>query len=321
MKHLIIDAMNMFIRSFTVVPTMDVNGEHVGGTTGFLGTLNKLIREIQPDSVFVIWDGEGGSWKRRSIYKDYKAGRKMCVNREYDFEDPEDNMKSMRRQIQLTRDLLDCLPVVQMTVKGVEADDVIAYLWGNSIPRTDEKIIVSSDKDYYQLLDDKTIIYTPTKKKFYHTSDLQDEMKILPENFIFMKAITGDNSDNIPGIKGIGVKTTIKLFPFLTEKISTAEAIFEHCETNKKEKSKYETVLNSRELIMNNIKLMQLSSPFMDPSASRTIRMCLDEAVPRYKPTDLRLKLTRDGLQIKAGDFFIIFKEQFHRATKRVGKS
>ncbi|MCK4518133.1 hypothetical protein KAT92_05115 [Candidatus Babeliales bacterium] len=320
MRHLILDGLNVFIRAFTVVPTMDINGEHVGGTTGFLLTLNKLVRETRPDNIFIIWDGEGGSWKRRSIYKDYKAGRKMCVNREYDFEDPEDNMKSMRRQIALTKEILECLPITQMTVKGVEADDVIAYLWGSSIPKIDTKIIVSSDKDYYQLLDSTTTVYTPTKKKFYSSEDLQEEMKILPENFIYMKAITGDNSDNIPGIKGIGIKTTIKLFPVLTERVVEVEDIFKHCEENKNKKSKYELVLNSRELVINNIKLMQLSSPFMDPNASRTIRECLASSVPRYKPTDLRLKLIRDGLQIKAGDFFTIFKEQFHRTTKRQEK-
>jgi len=320
MKHLILDGLNVFIRAFTVVPTMDTNGEHVGGTTGFILTLNKLVREIKPDNIFIIWDGEGGSWKRRSIYKDYKAGRKMCVNREYDFEDPEDNMKSMRRQLRLTKELLTCLPITQMTVAGVEADDVIAYLWGNSIPKDDEKIIVSSDKDYYQLLDDKTVIYTPTKKKFYSTVDLKDEMKILPENFIFMKAITGDKSDNIPGIRGIGPKTVTKLFPFLTERIVETEDIFDHCETNKNVKSKYELVLNSKKLVIDNIKLMQLSSPFMDPSVLRVIRENLADSVSRYKPADLRMRLIREGLQIKVSDFFIVFKEQFHRATKRQEK-
>lgn len=318
MRHLILDALNVFIRSFTVVPTMDSNGNHVGGTTGFLLTLNKLVRETQPDNIFVIWDGEGGSWKRRSIYKDYKAGRKICVNREYDFETPEEHLKSMRRQIGLTKDLLKCLPVTSMTVSGVEADDVIAYLCQFMIPKGEDKIIVSSDKDYYQLLDSHTTIYTPTKKKFYTSDDLQDEMKILPENFIFMKAITGDKSDNIPGIKGIGIKTIIKLFPFLTERPVEIKDIFDHCEQNKTMKNKYEVVLNARKLVIDNINLMQLSSPFMDPNATRTIRNHLTEVSQDYRPTDLRMKLTRDGLQINVSDFFVIFKEQFHRVTKRL---
>ena len=97
-RYLIIDGLNFFIRSFVVNPSMNLNGDHVGGSLGFLIGLNKLVRENQPTDIVVVWDGEGGSLKRRSMFKDYKAGRKLKVNREYDNEDPDAQIQSFMEQ-------------------------------------------------------------------------------------------------------------------------------------------------------------------------------------------------------------------------------
>lgn len=317
MRHLIFDGLNIFIRSFVVNPTMDVNGDHAGGLMGFLGTINKLVREVQADYVYVVWDGEGGSWKRRSLYKDYKAGRKPRLNREYGMESPEEQLVSMKTQLMRLDRYLNYLPIRTLKVKGLEADDVIAYLVGHEIPHDDEKVIVSSDKDFYQLLDSKTSMYVHTKKKYYTANDMTDELSVLPENYIIMKCLTGDGSDNIEGIRGIGPKTVVKLFPFLLERRATLDEMFEHAELGSDDgrgKAKYRAILENRELVIGNERLMQLSNPFMSPMAARSIRYQVREITPKYRPTDMRLQLTRDGLQIKASDFFSVFKEQMHRS-------
>lgn len=316
-RYLLIDGLNFFIRSFTVNPTMDMNGEHVGGTIGFLIGLNKLVREQRPTHIIVVWDGEGGSLKRRSIFKDYKAGRKPKVNRQYSFEDPNQQMESFRRQLEMLDKYLEFLPLTSIRIKGVEADDVIAYLWGFLLDKNDQKVIVSSDKDFYQLLDTKTVIYVPTKKKYFSSSDLRETLDILPENYILMKALMGDKSDNIDGIRGIGPKSVTKLFPFLSERFACTNDIFDHAEENKDANSKYNRILADREIVMNNVRLMQLSSPLMDPMAAKSIRYKLDESTNSYRPTDMKLQLFKDQLQLKPTDFFIMFKEQYFRARSK----
>lgn len=308
-KYIIIDGLNFFIRSFTVNPTMDVNGEHIGGLLGFLMGVNKLIRENNPTDVVVVWDGEGGSLKRRSLYKDYKAGRKPKLNREYDFENVDDQTKSFSHQVNLLNDYLNFLPVVTIKVDGLEADDVIAYLCNLVLDSNDEKIIVSSDKDFYQLLSNKVMMYVPTKKKYITTKELKDSINILPENFILMKALMGDNSDNIKGIKGIGEKTVIKLFPFLSEKISNIKDIFDYSNENKDKNNKYKSIINQSEIVINNISIMQLSCPIMNPTFAATIRKKVALKDTNYQPTALRIKMSRDGIQLKVADFFINFKD------------
>jgi len=313
-KYLLIDGLNFFIRSFTVNPTMDTNGDHVGGVVGFLVSLNKLIRENSPSHVVVIWDGEGGSAKRRSLFKDYKAGRKPKLNRQYDFEDVNAQMASFIRQVGMVNEYLEDLPVTVVRVDGLEADDVIAYMSKHAIDKDAKKVIVSSDKDFYQLLDNNTCIYAPTKKKYYKVDDLVKEKSVLPENFILMKCLIGDKSDNIAGLKGVGEKTVTKLFPFLREKESTINDIFEHSRTNREKSGKYSQVLESSDIIMDNFKLMQLANPNMNPLAAKAIRRNFNELDNiKYKPLEIRLRLHKHGIQLKPFDFFTTFKEQFNR--------
>jgi DNA polymerase-1 len=297
---------------------MNTNGEHVGGSLGFLVGLNKLVRENKPTDIIVVWDGEGGSLKRRSMFKDYKAGRKLKVNREYDFENPDAQMESFRDQLGILDHYLDYLPVSTYRCRGLEADDVIAYLSIFLLDKEAEKIIVSTDKDFYQLLNSKTSVYSPAKKKFFSSSDLKETLDILPENFIYMKALMGDKSDNIAGIKGVGAKTVMKLFPFLGEREIGMEDIFDHAQKNKDVNSKYKSILSAREIVINNVALMDLSSPLMDPMSARSIREQFGNTEVKYKPTDMKLQLHKDGIQLKPSDFFIVFKE--HSFRSRIGE-
>lgn len=315
-KVLIIDGLNMFIRNWVVVPMMNTNGDHIGGVIGFLRSLKLLIRENQPTRVIITWDGKGGSQKRRGVYAEYKAGRKPRVNRQYDFgESPEQSQADLAKQYALTRRYLDMLGLAQIEVEAVEADDIIGFLCRGIFEGTD-KVVVSSDKDFFQLIDPKTVVYSPTKKVYYSGDVLKERFGVIPENFIYMKSLMGDGSDNIKGIKGVGEKTVVKLFPFLSEHESSLEEIFQHAEANEKKSPKYKAVLDGRELLITNFKLMQLTSPIISPQTVRAIRYSVEQERTPLNSTALKMAFLRDGVQITDQDFFIIFSEYHKRAEK-----
>ena len=312
-RILICDGYNVFINSFVVNPTMDRDGEHVGGCMGFLGSLNKLIREIKPSEVIVVWDGEGGSLRRRSLFKDYKAGRRPKLNRQYDFESLDQQKVSFRKQLIQVQRYLSMLPVITIRIDGVEADDVIAYICRFERLNT-RKVIVSTDRDFYQLLDENTVMYSPRKKVFFTCDDLKVSVGIIPENYIFMKALVGDGSDNIAGLRGFGEKVTMKLFPFLGEREVTLKEILDYAEKHKADANKYSSVIDNSGLLADNVKLMQLSHPEMSPRTTANVRESVRGVEPVYKPFDMKLSFVGDGVAVKAGDFFTNFKEQYHRA-------
>lgn len=304
-RYLLVDGFNLFIRSFAANPSMNDNGDHNGGVVGFLCSINKCIRDIQPTHVIVAWDGEGGSLRRKSLFKDYKDGRKPRLNREYDFETADVQKKSFKEQFFLLKDLLTFLPINVIDIKNIEADDVISFVSLFVLNSEDKKIIVSTDKDYFQLLRPDVIIYNPIKKKYITSNEVVTDYKVLVDNFIYIKALCGDKSDNIAGYKGIGEKTAVKLFPFLSEKISTINDVLSFAEQNKDNNLKYKNIFEHKNVFIDNVNLMQLSTPIIHSSTASVIR----EQVINYKPTlkiiDARLKMTKCGIDIKVTDFYI----------------
>jgi DNA polymerase-1 len=298
--------MNLFIRNYAVVPVMNVNGEHVGGIVGTLRSIKSYIRDNRPTRTIVVWDGEGGSLKRRGIYKEYKAGRKPRLNREYDFgETPVDGEKNMHRQLTSAKKYCGLLGVHQIEVDDIEADDVIGYL-ARHVYSDSEKIIVSSDKDFLQLVDSKTLVYSPTKKLYYTSDRITEEFQCLPENFIYMKALIGDGSDNVKGVKGLGVKTVAKLFPFLATEPVDLEFILNFCK--QREDKKFQAVLQAADIVTQNVRLMQLTTPVVSPTSTRIVRQALEHR-PDFVGSELKLSLIRDGIQLTDTDFFNVFKE------------
>ena len=128
-KVMIVDGLNMFIRVFGAVPTLNDDGEHVGGVTGFLLSLGALIRKNNPTRVLVVFDGKGGSHRRKKMYKGYKEGRTGLtkVNRLVGYEDLEDQKQSMKNQFNTLIKYLDLLPLDLCYIDYVEADDIMAY--------------------------------------------------------------------------------------------------------------------------------------------------------------------------------------------------
>lgn len=319
-KILIVDGLNTFIRNWAVNPTMNTNGDHVGGTVGFLRSIKSLVREVQPTQVVICWDGKGGSAKRRGIYSEYKAGRKPRVNRQYDFGDDVDASKAnLQLQYSKAKQYVGHLGLVQIEVEGCEADDVIGFICRGIYEDTD-KVVVSTDKDFLQLVDAHTLVYSPTKKMYYTTDEVKKGFGVLAENFIYLKAFTGDASDNISGIKGLGQKTVTKFFPILGERATDLAELHKLAQSlapkTVHEKAIVKELLDSWTVIIENVKLMQLTSPIISPNTVRAIRYALEQRAVALNSSAMKLALLRDGLQLVDQDFFAVFNGYRMRAEK-----
>lgn len=260
-KILIIDAMNLFTRHYVAHPAMNSNGEQVGGVVGFLYELCKHIEDTRPAQTVIVWES-GGSQKRRNVLKEYKQGRRPAkLNRYYD-EIP-DTIANRNFQIALLIEAIDNTTCNQIYVPDCEADDIIAYLT-NYYFKEKRKIIVSADKDFYQLLSNSAVIYSPTWKKYVNKNTVIDKFGIHPNNFCLAKAIVGDKSDNIEGVKGIGFKFLSKYFPeFKEEKDLLLSDIIEKCNKKINENTKiqkYGKIIGDSDIIKRNIKLMILDT-------------------------------------------------------------
>ena len=166
---------------------------------------------IRPTRVIIAFDGKGGSNRRRKIYPEYKQNRKTKyrVNRSNSFASQDDEKMNMIMQIQRVVEYLDTLPVTVLSYDNIEADDTIGYICRQVL--TDSKItIMSTDKDFLQLVDENIRVYSPTKKKMYDEEKVVEEYGISSHNFLLYRMLDGDVSDSIPGIKGVGLKTLLK---------------------------------------------------------------------------------------------------------------
>ena len=246
-KVLIIDGLNTFIRCFSAIPTTNDDGEHIGGLSGFLKSIGYVVSMVRPTRAIVVFDGKGGSTRRRKIYPEYKQNRKTKyrVNRTYDFASQEDEKQNMIMQLQRCVEYLDTLPVTVLSYDNIEADDTIGYLAEQALPKS-KVIIMSTDKDFLQLANGRVKIWSPSKKKMYDDESVFEEFGIFSKNFIWYRVLDGDKSDNISGVRGLGLKTIKKKLPFLSDnKICNIDDIIK-------------VLPDSKEIIERNYKLMQL---------------------------------------------------------------
>ena len=289
-RVLIIDGLNTFIRCWSSIPTMNDDGDHVGGVTGVLKSIGYAIRQTQPTRVVVVFDGKGGSQRRKKVFDGYKAQRdknQLRVNRQYaDLMNDEDERESMKRQFVWLNEMLHGLPITTMIYDGVEADDIMAYITTQILKEDEQAVIMSTDKDFLQLVNDTTIVWSPTKKKMYNKSLVKEEFGIESKNLLLFRVLDGDKSDNIPGVYGCGIKTVIKRFPEITEdtKISVDDLL--QLAEQKKEETKgkikiYNDIIEAKDQILLNRDLMQLD----DVDISGQIKMkTLDRFNERIEP-------------------------------------
>ena len=282
---LIIDAMNMLIRSFSLLKAMNPSGTHVGGLVGFLRSLGYVTRIFDPTRVVVVWDGKGGSGNRQNINPDYKAQRATARITHWGLYDTrEQEQEALIGQLFRTQDYLECLPLQQIVIEKLEADDIIAYLAKRASKAGKKVTIVSSDKDFYQLIDKNIEVYAPVKKKTLTLENVKEEIGVLPQNYNIVKALLGDNSDNLAGVKGLGIKTILSEWKSFTyDPNASLQDIWDHCETQletDKPKKIFAKILHNWDKVMDNFNIMDLHNSQLNENEVAIVEEVLSSPVP-----------------------------------------
>lgn len=283
-RVLIVDSMNTFLRSFAIIQHLNPNGHHVGGLVGFLKSVGYAIKLYQPTRVVLVFDGQGNSTNKQYLYSDYKANRTNTkVTNWKVFDTKNEESESMANQMGRLIEYLTQLPVSMISIPKIEADDTIGYLVKKfeADPETDKVTIMSADKDFLQLVSNKTEIYSPTKKKTYRTDEVLEEYFVHPNNFINYKMLLGDSGDNVPGIQGLGPKKVFKLYPELTESTPIdLEYMLNKAKLNESENALYTKILSFANQLSVNYKLMSLKDPNISDDDKRIIDDIIDNAPP-----------------------------------------
>ena len=198
-KFLIIDGNSIANRAFYALPLLsNSRGEYSNAVYGFVNSLTKAIVDLKPKYIAVAFD-IGKKTFRNALYADYKAKRKPMPS-------------ELASQMPILKSLLDTMKIKYFEKKDIEADDIIGTL---SKTEGVEKVLLSGDRDLFQLLDDQTIIWFPKRGvseiDVVTSQNLKDKTGLLPNQIVDYKALRGDSSDNIPGVVGIGEKGATEL--------------------------------------------------------------------------------------------------------------
>lgn len=282
---LVIDAMNMLIRSFSLLKAMNPTGTHIGGLVGFLRSLGYVTRIFDPTRVIVVWDGKGGSGNRQNIDPNYKAQRASSRITHWGLYDTrEEEQEALINQLLRTKDYLECLPLQQIVMEKLEADDIMAWIAKKASTSNVKKCtIVSSDKDFLQLIDDTIEVYAPVKKKTFTKDNIFEELKVLPQNYNIVKALVGDNSDNLQGVKGLGIKTIVSEFPKLLTEITNLDYVYSVCEAKldeKKSKKIFPKIITQWDRVETNFKLMDLHDTALDDKEKEYVNAIINAPIP-----------------------------------------
>ena len=201
-RLLLIDGNSIINRAFFALPPMD-NGQglHTNAIYGFLTMLFKMIKNYEPSHISVAFDMKAPTFRYKS-YTEYKAGRKKMPG-------------ELAMQLQPLKDVLDKMNIDRQEIEGYEADDILGTLSLDAEKEGYEVYIVTGDRDAIQLASENTRVLI-TKKgvgevEEYDAKAVMERYSLTPDQFIDLKGLMGDKSDNIPGIPGIGEKTGIKL--------------------------------------------------------------------------------------------------------------
>ena len=296
-RVLIIDALNAYLRAYIVNPSLSLNGQPIGGIKGFFMILQKLVRESSPDEVMVIWDGPDGSRKRKTMDKNYKSGRKpIKLNRAFhNLTDDEELKNKIWQQTRLI-EYLNEMPIVQAMIPQVEADDIIAYVSRLPYYKGWQKLIVSNDRDFMQVCDDETVLLRPVKGEYLNIRRIVAQTGVHPTNMALARAIIGDSSDNLPGIRGVGFGTVKKRLGFLSEeKTYNVDDIIEHCESVESNLKFYSNIIEGKELIEHNYKMMQLYSPQMSIQSKIHVKESIENFDATFNKTEIIGMMREDG--------------------------
>ena len=305
-RVLIVDGLNLYLRAFAVNGALNDNGVPVGGLTGFLRSLAYAIREVNPTRVIVVYDGQGGSQRRRKIHPDYKANRTpgKRITRWDAFKDARAEKDAMKIQFSRLIEYLDFLPINVISIDKIEADDTIAYIAHTLL---DEDVtILSADQDFLQLVDERITVWSPTKKKFYTPRMVEADYGVPAHNFLMYKVLMGDKSDNIEGVKGLGPKKLPKIVPdLLTQTTLDLDFILEHA--GKGEEPMHKKISESETQLRLNEELMDLKNPPISGELKLQIARLIEAPINLLSRNDFIMMYSDDqlGNAIKAPDLWL----------------
>ena len=324
-RVLIVDALNTFMRSYAAIPTLDDDGNHIGGMAGFMKSLGYAVKTFKPTRVVLVFDGKGGSQRRRKIYKEYKANRKppTRLNRQYDMTTDEQEKENMKYQLVSLVEMVECLPVSILALDNIEADDTIAYMSELVTKNGGTSIIYSTDKDFLQMVNENVKVYNPVKKKTFDVDVILETYGVHPDNFVFFRSLLGDKSDNIDGIKGAGEKTLLKYIPeFADPSVEVNLNLIEQKYADIKKKPKVvETILDNTSIVNRNMQLMNLRDVDINIDAKMKILHKFEEGCPPLRKTDLTKLMVKTKIisSIQNYDEWITFS--FTPLARYYGKS
>ena len=305
------------------------NGQHIGGLYQFLTILRKILTEDLYHRVYVFWDGNFSGKLRYDIYEPYKSGRgKDYKNGTQPIDESE------LKQRRLIWEYLNEMYVRQLKHEVIEGDDFIAYY---CLTKKDSETvtIVSNDRDMAQLISRTVKIYFLDLKVYVDSSNFSSYFCYNQENSVLFKTMLGDTSDTIKGIKGLGEKTLIDLFPeFKERKVLLSEIIDSAKQQQLDRKEKKQKPLKVLDNIINcvtdgvqgnklyeiNEQLVNLSKPLMTEDGIRELERLMDGTLDS-SGRDLKnvlIMMKRDGLDKTIGDqrypeYLIPFKKLIDR--------
>lgn len=325
MRTLLIDGDNLFKIGFHGVRELFVEGNHIGGIFHFLNTLRKQLDQNEFDKVIVFWDGVNNSSVRREIYPDYKLNRKNNLT--------DSKQESYLYQKSRVKQYLEECFIRQIEIENNESDDLIAFYC--SISTDEEKTIFSSDRDYMQLISDKVKVFSPNQKFLYQNGDkVKLEKEYIPhQNMLLCKILLGDKSDNIFGVKSLGEKTLIKLFPEVLEKtvslddiLTKSEQLLKQNPNNKVLKNICDGVTKKCENCYNlyevNRKIVDLKNPLLTDEAKQLVIQYYQESLDPEGRTSKNFiqMMLEDGFfkyLPKDNDSFVEFVKPFTKLTRK----
>jgi DNA polymerase-1 len=197
------------------------------------------------------------------------------------FSSKEEETESINNQMARLIQYLKCLPVTVISIDGLEADDIIGYLSNKfqAYNETTSVTIMSADKDFLQLISDKVQVYSPVKKKVYKPKDVLEEFGVSSYNFLNYKILMGDQSDNIPGVTGLGPVKLLKLFPELISENKLELSDIIESSANKIDENKlYLSVVERRHQLEINRKLMSLDGSFLSPENKQLVKDAFNDS-------------------------------------------
>ncbi len=303
-KLILIDASSNIYRAFYALPPLTTaSGLPTNATLGFVNMLLKVLREKEPDYVVVVWDSPSAK-RRKDLYPEYKATRDATA-------------EALIAQLPHIRRLVQAYGLASVEYEGEEADDVIATLARKAEAEGLEVSIISTDRDLMQLVSEHVTLVDTMRDRDYGPKEVEERFGVPPGRMLDLRALTGDSSDNIPGVRGIGEKTAAQLI----SEYETLQNLIEHAAGIRSKRAREallsgaESARLSRELsrlredLPLELDLERCSIPEPDRGALAEIfrelelKRLLEDlgAAPAHTPpvTGVRTELTRDAATLR----------------------